>query len=707
MLIRSLLLATFVGTAAQADEGMWLPSQAPQLAPILKERGLALDPARLSDLGKAPLNAIASLGGCSASFVSPQGLVVTNHHCVYGSVQYNSKPGRDYLADGFLAADGVGELPAAPGSRIYVIEDLRDVTAAMARGIGPRMSGLARNLRSEANRKALIAACERKPSRRCDVRGYYGGSTWYLQQQFEIQDVRLVYAPASGIGNFGGETDNWQWPRHTGDWGFYRAYVAPDGRSAPYAKENVPYRSRSWLKVAAAGPKEGDLVIVAGFPGETERLKTAAEARFAFTTYLPEYQRFLSDYSDVIARATAGDEAATIKYASIIRGADNYKKNTAGQLAGAEAIDLIGRKAAAEKAYREWIAADPARAPYAAAAKALDATVVEADQAALDELWTSALGRAQLLQAARVAYRWAREQAKPDGARDPGYQDRDRRATVERLTQVERRFDPKVDRAILEQALALYGRVSLARQDAAFLAKQRAIGLDRLYAATKLADTATRVGWLDQPVAAFEASTDPFIQLAVAMSPADQKARDEARDLAGRDIAARAVYLSGLKAFTEAGGRPLSADANGSLRFTYGTITGRQRDGMAWAPFTSLAGILEKQTGRGEFAAPERQITAIKAGGFGRFADPATGSVPVNFLSTVDTTGGNSGSATLNERGEMVGLLFDGTLDGVISDWWYDARINRSIHVDVRYMLWTMAKVDGAGRLLDEMGVAR
>jgi hypothetical protein len=317
--------------AAAAEEGMWLPRQTPQLADMLKAKGLAVDPATLASLQKAPMNAIASLGGCSAAFLSPQGLVATNHHCVYGSIQYNSKPGQDYLTDGFLAAALTDELPAAPGTRIYVIEDLRDVTAAMNKGVTSKLTGLQRWDRLEANRKALISACEKQPSRRCDVRAYYGGATYFLQQQLEIKDVRLVYAPAGGIGNFGGETDNWMWPRHTGDFGFYRAYVAPNGASAPFAAENVPYKPKSWLKVASEGVKENDFVMVAGFPGTTSRLVTAAEAKFNFDTMTPVQQALLNDYSDAITRATAGDADATIKYASIIKGADNYKKKYLGE----------------------------------------------------------------------------------------------------------------------------------------------------------------------------------------------------------------------------------------------------------------------------------------------------------------------------------------------------------------------------------------
>jgi hypothetical protein len=397
-------ISLLASTAAIAEEGMWLPRQTPQLAEVLKKDGLELSSATLSDLQKAPMNAIASLGGCSAAFLSPQGLVATNHHCVYGSIQYNSKPGQDYLTDGFLAASLGDELPAAPGTRVYVIEDLRDVTREINKGVSERLGGLQRFEKIEANRKALIAACEKQPSRRCDVRAYYGGATYFLQQQLEIKDVRLVYAPAGGIGNFGGETDNWMWPRHTGDFGFYRAYVAPDGTSAAYSAANVPYKPKSWLKIATQGVKENDFVMVAGFPGTTSRLATAAEAKFNFATMVPVQQALLKDYSDAIEMATAGDADATIRYASIIAGADNYKKKYLGEMAGADRIGLGARKDAAEAEYRAWIAADPKRASMYDAA-ALDALVAEANQNALDNARMGTLSRAQLLNAARNLYR--------------------------------------------------------------------------------------------------------------------------------------------------------------------------------------------------------------------------------------------------------------------------------------------------------------
>lgn len=704
----ALALSICAATPAQAEEGMWMPSQMAEIAAQMKAAGAQVPPEQLADLTKAPMNAIVSLGGCSASFVSPEGLVVSNHHCVYGSIQYNSKPDQDFLTKGFLAKTKADELPAAPGTRVFVIEDLRNVTADMLKGTKANMAGRARFDVMDANRKALISKCEAQANRRCDVRAYFGGERYFLQQQLEIKDVRLAYAPAGGIGNFGGETDNWQWPRHTGDFGFYRAYVAPDGSSAPFAKENVPYKPKSWLTLAKDGLKEGDFVMLAGFPGSTDRWRTVAETKTTFDQVYPLTQKMLSDYSDLVNRLTAGNPGAQIKYANSVKGADNTKKNLLGKMAGADAISLTQQKQADDAAFRAWVAADYKRTvQYGLQMSTLDALIAESAKRDVSDIKTGQMGRAQLLSAASTLYRWAKEREKPDAKREAGFQDRDRLPVTERMKQIERRFDASVDRKIMEWALDHYRSVASADRNEALLTKIDAIGLDKLYAETKLGDTAMRTAWMDKTAAEFEASADPFIQLAVAAFPYAQKRLDESKDMVGKMNAAGRAVMAGQLEFAKSQGKPAYPDANGSLRITYGKVAGRVQDGVAWSAFTTAEGMAAKQRGRGEFDAPTKAVDLVKAKDYGRYASPELGTLPVNYLTTVDITGGNSGSATLNAKGELVGLAFDGTLDGVISDWRFEPSVVRTIHVDHRYMMWVMDKVDGAGNLLTEMGVAR
>ncbi|MCL9998485.1 MAG: S46 family peptidase [Erythrobacter sp.] len=689
---------------AAADEGMWLPSQTGAIADEMKAAGLELDAKTLGDLQRPPLTAIASLGGCSAAFLSPQGLVATNHHCVAGSLQYNSSPENDYLTDGFLAKALGDELPAAPGSRIYVIEDLRDVTAAMLKG-ADKLEGRARYDRLQANRTALIEACEKQANRRCDVRAYFGGAQYWLQQQLEIQDVRLVYAPAGGVGNFGGEKDNWMWPRHTGDFSFYRAYVAPDGSSAAFSKDNVPFKPKAWLPIAKEGVKEGDFVMVAGFPGTTERLRTADEARFYYEELYPYQQRMLAEYGDSIDALTAGNQAAAIAYAATLQGVENYEKKIAGQLAGAEAISLVAKKQAEEERFRAWIKADPAREAQYAALAELDRLVAETNAVSLADAKRGLIGRGQLYGAARTLYRWANEQAKADKDREPGFQARDKAFMTQRMQVIERRYVQAIDQQLWADGIAEYRTLPADQRIASFDAFMEGRELASLYAGSELGTAAKRMEWMGKTPADFKASSDPFIQLAVATYDEAMAAEAADKERAGRVQKARSLVMAARLAYAASQGKTMYPDANGSLRFTYGKVTGKAVDGQVWTAFTTAEGIVAKHTGRGEFDAPDKMIELIKAKDYGSYIAPALGTLPVDFMSTVDITNGNSGSSTLNARGEFVGLAFDGTIEGVVSDWMYDPAINRTIHVDSRFMLWTMDKVDGATRLLEEMGV--
>jgi len=701
----ALLAALLAATPALASEGMWMPSQAPALARQLKAAGLKLPPEKLANLKAAPMSAIASLGGCSASFVSPQGLVATNHHCAYGSIQFNSAPGRDLITDGFLARTMAEELPAAPGSRVFVIDSLDNVTKEMLAGVPPTLTGAARIRKLEANRKALIAACEKVPGTRCDIRAYFGGSEYWRQTMLEIRDVRLVMAPAGSIGNFGGEIDNWQWPRHTGDFAFYRAYVGPDGRPAAFSKDNVPYRPRASLKFSGGDLKAGDFVLIAGFPGVTERYRTAAEARAWFDDLYPLQQRLLADYSALIEARTRTD-AERIAYASILKGSDNFKKKIAGQIAIARQENLVARKEEQGRVLGEWAALPANRRTHALAISSYDSLIPESLAAERASLVNATLSRAQLLAAARTLYRWANEQQKPDAEREPGFQERDRQTIVDRLTAIQRRYVPAIDRAIFEQALGEVAKLPEGSRNLALEGKVRELGMDRIYAQTKLGILDDRLAWLDRPVEAFAGSDDPFIQLAVAAYAADMLAEERRRDLNGRLDAARLPYMAAVRAHAASEGRLLYPDANGSLRFTFGRVDGRKAaDGLSWAPFTTAAGILAKTTDREPFDSPARLVSALRAQDWACCASAALGTLPVNFLSTTDITNGNSGSAVLNADGELVGLAFDGTLEGMLSDWWFDAATVRTISVDARYIRFVLEKVDGADALLTELGV--
>ena len=282
----------------QDPGGMWLPAQMtlPQHVENFQKMGVKLDAKTLSDPLQAPLAGVVSLGGCTASFVSPEGLIVTNHHCVQGALQLNSDKDHDFIENGFLAKTKADEPSAGPAQRVMVVESYKDVTKDMRDGLEAIKDPIARKDEHDKRMKTLIAECEKgRPSVRCQVSSFFAGGQYQLISSLEIKDVRLVYVPNREVGDYGGEIDNWAWPRHTGDWSFYRAYVGKDGKPAEYSKDNVPYKPAHWLKVTTAGLKPGDFVMVTGYPGRTNRTSTASEVHHDVEWHLPYYIQYLDE----------------------------------------------------------------------------------------------------------------------------------------------------------------------------------------------------------------------------------------------------------------------------------------------------------------------------------------------------------------------------------------------------------------------------
>ncbi len=714
--LTAMALALALAAPGLAKEGMFTPEQLPQIANDLKKTGLNLDPESLTDLTAFPMGAVISLGGCTASFVSPQGLVVTNHHCLRGSIQFNATEDANYLVEGFLAEEMADELPAAPGTRVYVTVAFEVVTERVREGITADMSGEEVFALIDAREKEIIAECEERNGHRCQVASFYGGLEYKLIDRLEIRDVRLVYGPGDNIGKYGGDIDNWMWPRHTGDFGFYRAYVGPDGAPADYSEENVPFEPEHWLKVSKSGLQNGDFVMAAGYPGSTQRYARLAEVENTFGWQYPEFETLLAEWIATIEGAAPAGSDARIKYESRLAGLNNYMKNLGGQIEGARKVGLVDRRAAREEALNAWIAAEAADEGYAETIAALDALTEESAEASRANWGYNNATRSQMLGAAQRLYRLAKEKEKPDAERDSGYQERDMTFFKQGLQALDRRYDADVDKAETMMFLKAYiegpeeYRVE-ALDEALDLpdewdADQVSATLDRLYAETKLIDATHRLSLMEEDAEWFEESQDPFIQLAVALYDHEMELLAAAKDRAGRQAALRPDYMKAIIAWQESQGSVAYPDANSTLRVTYGKVRGGSpKDGMVYLPFTTLEGILEKDNGVAPFDAPKEMLETIREGDYGDYKLRSIGSVPVNFLTTLDSTGGNSGSPTLNAEGELVGLLFDGTLESVNSDWDFDPEITRTIHVDTRYMLWVMEKVDGATALIEEMEV--
>ena len=701
---------------AQADEGMWQPHQLPAMADELKAKGLEIDAKSISKLTEFPMNAVISLGGCTASFVSPKGLVVTNHHCAYGSIQYNSTPENNLLEDGFLAKTFADELPATPGSRIYVTEAVTDVTDKVKAGLADK-EGNAFYQGIEAKEKALVAECEAEGGYRCQVYSFHGGLEYYLVKQLEIRDVRLVYNPAASVGKYGGDIDNWMWPRHTGDFSFYRGYVAKDGKPADFSQDNVPYEPKSFLKVSAKGVSDGDFVMVAGYPGRTNRYRTANEVQNQFEWAYPEGKMLRERFIEIIKETAPEGSDERIKYESLIAGLANYAKNFTSMIEFYGKSTMLADRQAGEAELGKWIAQDSERqAKYGKTLAELDSLIAQSQEHQARNIILSYLGYTTMLPTARQLYRLANETQLDDMAREPGYQERDMTRFKSGMERIDRRYAASVDKAVVFDLLKRYAALPESEHIAAldkafgidknFDAAKLSKTLDKMYANTQLDDQATRLAWMDKSVSDFKASKDPFIQFAVAMYDTDMAEEQKSKQLAGKLMKVRPQYMDAIIAYNKQLGKPVYADANSSLRVTVGHVKGYSpQDGLQAVPFTRLEGILAKDTGVSPFDAPKKQLELIKQKQYGDFYMESIDSVPVNFLSTLDTTGGNSGSPTLNGRAELVGLLFDGVYESIIGDWGYDPDTNRSIQVDSRYMLWVMKYLDNADNLLEEMEI--
>ena len=703
-----------LGTAT-AGEGMWVPQQLPEIAGPLKKAGLKLNPEQLANLTGDPMGAVVSLGGCTASFVSPQGLVATNHHCAYGAIQLNSTAEKNLIKDGFNPASLADELSAGPNARIYVLDDITDVTAEAKAAMAAAGSDHAKRSKAlEAFGKKLTGDCEAEAGFRCRLYSFMGGNTYRLFKNLEIKDVRLAYAPPGSVGKFGGDIDNWMWPRHTGDFAFYRAYVGKDGKPAAFSKDNVPYQPKHWLKIADRPLGAGDFVMVAGYPGRTDRYALAAEFE---NTEQWRYPAISKAYKDQIALVEAAGKAnpdIAVKYASSMAGWNNTSKNYDGQLEGFQRNGVLGIKQREEAAVLAWLKSQGEAGKAALQAHAqLEALVAQDRQTQERDLVAGMFGRTGVLGTATTLYRLAIEKAKPDAERESGYQERDLPGIEGSLKQMERRYVPAMDRQLQDYWLQRYVALPAGQRIAALDTwlggnGQSAVesALKRLDA-TALGSTEERLKWFKADKAAFEASTDPAIQYAVALMPTLLQMEQKAEIDRGKSLQARPLYLQAIADYKQSKGEFIYPDANSSLRITFGNVKGYTKlDGSVQQPFTLLEQVAAKETGKDPFDNPKALLDAVAAKRYGGLADKRLGTVPVNFLSDLDITGGNSGSPVLDAEGKLVGLAFDGTIESVSSNWVFDPVMTRMISVDQRYMRWIMQEVMPAPQLLKELGVA-
>ena len=728
--------------------GMWLPSQIPSLEGPLRSLGLEIDPDELADPTSSTLEAIVSLGGCSGSFVSKNGLIITNHHCVESYLSYITEQDKaalkeqneariakglppieadiDYMRDGFDARKG-GERFTGPESRVFITFEQTDITERMTRGLAAIEDPLQRSEELERRQKQVLKEAETDPSIRAEVKSFFRGETFMLIRKRKLKDLRMVYAPPKAVGYFGGDERNWEFPRHVGDFAFLRVYTGPDGESADYSPDNVPYKPKNIIPVSHGGDglAPGDLVLVAGYPGRTNRATSFAEARDTVGRSMPFTIDYLDKIRAVFRELESRNEVLASKVQPPLFGIENYLKNNREALEILDGIDYLGKKEQLEQDLLAWVSVDDERK------KKYSPVLAEMDriQVKYQENWQKRVFASRLFSgyfngiasSAMELVRVAKEKEKPDADRLPGYQERDYENLRDGLRQMQGTYDREI--ALEVSTHFLKSLIEAEGTNPAFVEKllgetdtEEGIRsrVQSILQSTKLEDMEHRLKLFKSATYDdLKASDDPLIQLAVLAEPDVLAAENHGKTQAGETLLVAPLYIEMLREFLSSRDQIMAPDANSTLRITFGQVGGYTKNVDAetqYVPaFTNMRQLIEDehQPGKADFEVPPRWISAYeraKGKGFGPYADKFFGSLPLNFLANVDTTGGNSGSAALNARGELIGLLFDGNTDSLYGDYVFDANV-RSILLDVRYALWVLDEVEGNGDLLREMGV--
>lgn len=705
---RVLTLLFGLTVLAAAEEGMYPVNDLQKLD--LKSAGFALPARTIFNPDSISLtDAVVNIGGCTGSFISPGGLILTNHHCAFSAIQRASSKEHDYLQLGFYASRREAEVPAK-GYTVRITESCREVSQSILDAMSAADNFAARSKAKEKKYKELIAEAEKaNPGKRAEIAEMFPGKSYMLFLYTYLTDVRLVYAPPLGIGNFGGEEDNWVWPRHTGDFSLMRAYVGPDGKPAEFAAANVPYSPRRFLPLAPQGVREGDLAFILGYPGRTFRHFPARYLQFESSLRMPWIVEWYGYQIESMEMMSRQDRSVAITLSSAIKGLANTCKNYQGKLDGLRRLDLVARRQAEDGELARFIAADTLlQRRYGPLLSDIDACYDESSaRFERDKLMDALLGSSTLLSTAYTLYQSGLEMAKPDLERDTAFMERNLTRTKERLPLALGSLYLPKERLFLSQILQKLQSLPAADQPEAIRklpkGKKLLSTLDHYFAKSRLREGEWALQHFGQPVTELLKSGDPFIALAAGLHPDFVHQREVRRIHSARLERLLADYTDVKQARAGHGFIP---DANGTLRLTWGSIRGYSpRDAVYFSPFTTLHGMVEKNTGRDPYQAPAALLALAGQGSQSRYANPDLGDVPVDMLYDMDTTGGNSGSPVLNRYGELVGLNFDRAYEATINDYAWSTDYSRSIGLDVRFILWVLQNISGAQELLQEIGI--
>ncbi|MDE7122929.1 MAG: S46 family peptidase [Alistipes sp.] len=701
------LAAACLALTAAADEGMWLlPYLQKMNIKDMKARGCRLSAEEIYSLDKSSLkDAIVIFGGgCTGEIVSPEGLLFTNHHCGFGSIQALSSVEHDYLKYGFWAQNNAEELPA-PGLRVTFIRKIADATADILGNV-PSTAGQEEYTRIvNQNVKALTERLQAEnPGMTISVRPFFEGNQYFSFVMEVFRDVRLVGTPPQSIGKFGGDTDNWMWPRHTGDFSIFRVYAGPDNKPADYSPENRPYKADKYLKVSLAGVKENDFAMIMGFPGSTQRYATSYEIDQMLEIANPQRIFIRGERQDILWKDMLASDKIRIQYASKYAGSSNYWKNSIGMSRGIKKLNVKERKEAQEASFQAWAEANTLpEEGYVDALPKVQAAVEgsAASAAGLQYLSEALLNGIELLRPATGVIQG-------DGLKEKVDADK----VMAWMGNWYKDYSPETDRKVAKRMM------TIARENMKTLPSFYAEIVDKDFGG----DIDAYVDYIydnsaftsEEKMREFladyspeKAAADPIVPVVRSVMKLYGELAKEGQPYMAPFAEGRRKYVAGL--MLQHPEKAWASDANFTLRLTYGRVLPYEpADGVEYNYYTTLKGVMEKEDPKNpaEFYVPERLKELYAAKDFGPYAN-AKGELVTCFLADCDITGGNSGSPVLNARGELIGLAFDGNWEAMSGDVAFEPELQRTIAVDVRYVLFTIDKFAGARWLIDELDIVR